>query len=424
MIFLRRSPFVYTTLLFVLLCLHHSPSCSADEAILKGRMITRTTTPSGYQQLKTMRKSTNRNFRMHQTPGKIWQQHPQQETSLFPTPASKSDSESNNHQQQPKNDRIKGVYYIPPQGLLTKQQERQQQRRLKEVDISGPGQEGVPAGQPDAAATSAATSAAAAGRGASQVANSSAETMSDELRTPRNDVPLVDWSWGTIWKSDGRDSFQDMMDKTNSDNADGGNSGVEDEKTPDPVDEGPFSEFSGASWMSQFVQALTPNPSPPSTLSPTPALVSSNLTQEETLQPTPLPTVKYDGATRGPCQLCSDGSEATMMTRTLIKSTISCQDIANALVMADANNCPMQKENMPVDIEAYCGCPGKVNTGSCPFCPAGKDNIWHNISIPALDDWTCEMVETYTGYLTNPAACTEMTVLSDLCCGTWEGECF
>ena len=111
-----------------------------------------------------------------------------------------------------------------------------------------------------------------------------------------------------------------------------------------------------------------------------------------------------------------------MMTRTLIKSTVTCQDIANALAMADADACPMQKQNIPVDIESYCGCPGKSNPSSCTFCPSGKENIWHNISIPALMDWTCEQVETYTSYVTNTQACSEMSVISDLCCGTWEGE--
>ena len=48
------------------------------------------------------------------------------------------------------------------------------------------------------------------------------------------------------------------------------------------------------------------------------------------------------------------------------------------------------------------------------------ENIWHNISIPALNHWTCQDVEDYCGFITNPDACTEMSPIAELCCGTWE----
>lgn len=122
----------------------------------------------------------------------------------------------------------------------------------------------------------------------------------------------------------------------------------------------------------------------------------------------------------GICHLCSDESTATLLTRTLIATTVTCQDIATALAAAPEAECAAQKALIPVDVESYCGCAGKTYTGACTFCPAGMDNIWHNVTIPSLNDWTCEDAEVYAGFITNQASCAEMAAVSDACCGTWE----
>lgn len=225
---------------------------------------------------------------------------------------------------------------------------------------------------------------------------------------------MLDWSsWGTIWMPGYENSFtQSSGAGAQEENAN------EDAETGGRETSNGIGDSAQEAWRNQFVQALTPRPTHASTPMPTQA----PNTKPPTPVTTPIPTPAYDASTRGSCQLCSDGGTATMMTRTLIKSTISCQDIANALAMADASACPVEKQSIPVDVESYCGCPGKATPNSCTFCPSGKENIWHNISIPALDDWTCEEVETYTSHITNAQACSDMSVVSDVCCGTWEGK--
>ena len=234
---------------------------------------------------------------------------------------------------------------------------------------------------------------------------------------------MVDWSsWGTIWMPGYRNSFTQSSSGGGGSGGGGGGGGGGDDGSDNEAPGG--NEDLGdddprEAWRKQFVQALTPRPTHAATPKPT------QVPKPEPITPaarTPMPTPAYDASTRGSCQLCSDGGTATMMTRTLIKSTITCQDIANALAMADASACPMEKQNIPVDIESYCGCPNKATPNSCTFCPPGKENIWHNISIPALDDWTCEDVEIYTSHVTNTQACSDMSMVADVCCGTWEGK--
>ena len=256
------------------------------------------------------------------------------------------------------------------------------------------------------------------GRGAEQGATKAgaATTTTEGGGFARGDVPMMDWSsWGDIWMPGYENSFTQSSGNGGQEESSNGN-----EENSVPGGEVLNNQANGQErWRNQFVQALITQP-PVATPNPTHA-ATPQPTQVAASQRTPVPTPAYDASTRGACQLCSDGGTATMMTRTLIKSTITCQDIANALAMADASACPMEKQNIPVDVESYCGCPGKATPNSCTFCPSGKENIWHNISIPSLLDWTCEDVETYTSHVTNAQACSDMVMISDVCCGTWEG---
>ncbi|CAB9523756.1 expressed unknown protein [Seminavis robusta] len=178
-------------------------------------------------------------------------------------------------------------------------------------------------------------------------------------------------------------------------------------------------ETEETAWDQQIV-AETPRPTNQrGTPNPTRKPGTPQPANPVTPKPSPMPT-PYSTEDRGKCQLCENGNAGKHMSRNLIGTTVTCQDIANALAMADLSACPMEKEKLPVNIEAYCGCPGKSYSGNCVFCPSGKDNIWHNISIPALNHWTCQEVEDYCGYITNMDACNEMSAIADLCCGTWE----
>ena len=259
------------------------------------------------------------------------------------------------------------------------------------------------------------------GRGAEQGATKAgaAVTTTEGSGVARGSVPMMDWSsWGNIWMPGYENSFTQS-----SGGAGGGREGTSNENQGAPgTGEGLDNnrDTSQETWRNQFVQALTPRPTPVATPKPT-HTATPQPTQAAVPQPTPMATPAYDASTRGACQLCSDGGTATLMTRSLIKSTITCQDIADALATADANECPMEKQNIPVDVESYCGCPGKATPNTCTFCPSGKENIWHNISIPTLNDWTCEDVETYTSHITNTEACSGMSMVADVCCGTWEG---
>jgi hypothetical protein len=137
------------------------------------------------------------------------------------------------------------------------------------------------------------------------------------------------------------------------------------------------------------------------------------------IKPSPTPST-LSRAGSGKCQLCADGRAASQMSRTLIGVQVSCQDIADLLAKADSASCSMTKDTLPLNIEAYCGCPGKTHAPSCRFCSDGKENIWKNISIPSLQNWTCQHVEDYAGFITNSSACAEISAISKVCCGTWE----
>ena len=236
----------------------------------------------------------------------------------------------------------------------------------------------------------------------SQTATTSANNDDDNNNA---NVPKLDWSWGTIW-------VKDEIEEADAS-----------ELSPTPTakksnEKGAFAhaetyEYNAEDipWMSDFVEGLTPTPRIPISTTPRP-------TPKPTSRPTLTPTI-----TNNACQLCSDGSTATKMSQTLIGTTISCQDLADSFLAASSSqqDCVATKESIPINIEAYCGCPGvTMTTPECLFCSDGTVNIWHNVTIPALNDWTCQDVEDYTGFITNTDACSEMTAISDLCCGTWE----
>lgn len=280
-------------------------------------------------------------------------------------------------------------------------------------------------------------------------------------RPARGNIPMRDWDWGTVWvdpdlssQGRGRPAATGTASATGTGergrpaaNRGRGAGRISTVGNVEPADEdessrgtgrvasgGRGSTHNGASnnnpfvgeekWRNQFVARLTPRPTRrPTTKPPTPRPTPNPTPKIQTLSgnadPTPIPTpAPVPGQAQRTCQLCPGGKPATYMTRTLIGTSISCQDVANTL--ATAEDCPMQKDMLPVDIEAYCGCPGMSFKGSCSFCPSGKENIWHNISIPALNHWTCQDVEDYCGFITNTAACSEMSPIADLCCGTWE----
>lgn len=307
---------------------------------------------------------------------------------------------------------------------------------------------------------------AARGGGADDTAFSDGQQQrADVQRARAAGVPMMDWSWGTVWMDDslnaraggngggGGGGGQRTADRppppagqgggrgrgnnagrgagrgANNGNGGGGGGGGGNRQGGNP--------FAGEEeWRKQFVSRLTPRPTRPPVPNPTPRPTKrptpepykdagggqTDYAKADTPKPTPSPTPKADpNEDRGNCQLCPNGAAAAHMSKTLIATSIKCQDIANSLAMADAADCPMQKSKLPVNIEAYCGCPGANQAPkSCKFCADGSDNIWHNISIPALNDWTCQDVDDYCDFITNTQACEEMKPIAELCCGTWE----
>jgi hypothetical protein len=241
-------------------------------------------------------------------------------------------------------------------------------------------------------------------------------------------VPPGDWSWGTIWISDGPQVQQEEQQPAQGTQQ---QQAVDDEAISSLQPESGYLD----NWRDQFVQHITPRPTsprtprptkPPLTPRPTSAPVqqpvptgttsTSSAPKTTTPRPTPVPVENQD---RGSCQLCSGGANGEHMSRTLIGTTVSCQDIANELAASDVDNCVMEKDKIPINLEAFCGCPGKTQVGVCgSFCPSGTTNIWHNVSIPALNDWTCQDVEDYAGYIDTVAVCSEITPIAEICCGT------
>jgi hypothetical protein len=133
---------------------------------------------------------------------------------------------------------------------------------------------------------------------------------------------------------------------------------------------------------------------------------------------TPIHDIKQIAQTD--CQLCSDGGDAANPSRTLMGTTTTCQDLKDQFKTFNPDECALHKAAIPIDLEAYCGCNGASLTSQCTFCPPQTRNIYRDVNIPALNDWTCGEVEEYTTYITDQTVCANMVHLSNLCCGRWD----
>jgi hypothetical protein len=303
------------------------------------------------------------------------------------------------------------------------------------------------------------------GRGFGLTGTAGAGTA-ENLRYSRNrNVPMKDWTWGTVWMDEGSSE----NDATSAGGRPaggrsvgragrGGTANREADHTNDAdggrdvgrgahgrgANNGGGREANGGGgrgsnnevnnpylgeehWRDQFVTDFPATPRPtrrPIRRQPPPSPTQAPESQANSTETANNNTLDATQASQSngqvSCHLCPGGQAAAHMSRTLIGTNVKCQDIASTLATATAEDCANQKDLLPVDIEAYCGCPDKSAVGTCQFCPDGTENIWHNISIPALNDWTCQDVEDYCEFIKNPSACTEMAAVADLCCGTWE----
>jgi hypothetical protein len=117
------------------------------------------------------------------------------------------------------------------------------------------------------------------------------------------------------------------------------------------------------------------------------------------------------------CRLCSNGLAARYPDRKLMHTKQTCQELAGEMDLSPAASCSDLKADLPLDVEAYCGCEGVNVASSCTFCPMGTTNIFRNVTIPSLKFMSCGEVEVYASYITAPGVCESLGHLADLCCG-------
>ena len=117
------------------------------------------------------------------------------------------------------------------------------------------------------------------------------------------------------------------------------------------------------------------------------------------------------------CRLCSSGTVAIYPDRKLMHSKQTCQELAGDLDYSPAASCSKLKGDLPIDVEAYCGCHGQQVASSCTFCPPGTTNLFRNVTIPSLKFMSCGDVELYASFITTPGVCESLGHLADLCCG-------
>lgn len=136
--------------------------------------------------------------------------------------------------------------------------------------------------------------------------------------------------------------------------------------------------------------------------------------------PSSVPTL-YPTDDRKNCNICSHGLVPLNPDRKIVHNKKTCAEVAGELDFSPAASCSDLKAELPIDLEAYCGCEGAVTTSWCKFCPNGTTNLYGEVSIPSLNGMTCKDVEYYAAFITDKDACLDLEHLSKLCCGTMEG---
>jgi hypothetical protein len=72
---------------------------------------------------------------------------------------------------------------------------------------------------------------------------------------------------------------------------------------------------------------------------------------------------------------------------------------------------------VPINVEGYCGCPKMRPPNLCPLCHDGGSIRDPNLKIPNVGGLTCQELEEYLMYVTDPEVCVAVSNRSQDCCG-------
>jgi hypothetical protein len=118
------------------------------------------------------------------------------------------------------------------------------------------------------------------------------------------------------------------------------------------------------------------------------------------------------------CTLCPRGSFPPKPDKALpFDTNLFCGDIATEFLVSTPQQCQELKSEIPIDLAAYCECPGTVAPDTCMLCPLGS---YVNEYVVIDDDLTCADIHQIGRFATNETVCDVIDQVTDDCCSVDE----
>lgn len=121
------------------------------------------------------------------------------------------------------------------------------------------------------------------------------------------------------------------------------------------------------------------------------------------------------------CSVCPDEGQVQAPDRPIYiaPNRMSCQHYEDMIAPFDEGDCVDQNSGSPIDLAAYCECPGIPTPQACDFCLGGTIvNPDQEVLSPGFRlTLKCEEAGILTEYITDPGLCAELKLsFASTCC--------